>query len=297
MNTMTYGEPFSRFMSISRRMFVDRCGVRILVSASSIALRTTVEMRVKELIFCPSKLVAIDSQSFSTMTSATFFAINRTFSWSRTGCTSLRSNDSLPTTLRKTLENQLPPPALLLTASSPSSSSSSYSKSSSSSTPLLPISSRFGGAAAPSLLPLALSEKSNLPPSGPWYHWRLLVLPFFLPTGSLPPVGSLADFNWSPSCCFLPFAPRFFNLLMLKAVAALALSPSAASPSCVRSSILLPASTAESSSSSSPSSSSSGFTPSLLLFATPGPPLLRPPADDLLSAAACSCLNVAPKLS
>jgi hypothetical protein len=47
----------------SRRMSMERCGVRMRVRASSTDLRTALLMRVKLSRRCPTRFLATDSQS------------------------------------------------------------------------------------------------------------------------------------------------------------------------------------------------------------------------------------------
>ena len=60
---MVYGLPLALAAWISRRMSMERRGVRMRVRASSTALRTALVMRVKLSSFWPTRLVATDSHS------------------------------------------------------------------------------------------------------------------------------------------------------------------------------------------------------------------------------------------
>mmetsp|Transcript_12502 Transcript_12502/g.50235 ORF Transcript_12502/g.50235 Transcript_12502/m.50235 type:complete len:330 (+) Transcript_12502:1040-2029(+) len=193
--TIVYGLPASLAALTSRRISTDRLGVKILVSASSIAVRTIADSEENDASFLPRRDAATDSHSLSAMSSATFLFMKFVLSFSSTGSRSSSSKELLPTTpctrelprtpdshdrfffpaglFRASVDPSSPssPSSPSASTSSSTSSSSEYSASSSSSSILdgfdmstRSTSSSLGGALPP-------SEKSSsllaLPPPPP----------------------------------------------------------------------------------------------------------------------------------
>ena len=96
--TIVYGLPASFAARTSRRISTLRFGVKILVSASSIADRTMADSELNDASLRPLSDAATDSHSRSAMSSATFLFMKLVFNRSSTGSRSSSSSALLPTT-------------------------------------------------------------------------------------------------------------------------------------------------------------------------------------------------------
>eukprot|EP00982_Pelagococcus_subviridis_P004036 29028-Pelagococcus_subviridis.AAC.3 len=97
---ITYGRPDAFAVLTSRRTSTERVGVRMRVSASSIARLTIALSDENDASFRPLSDAATDSHSRSAISSATFLFMKFVFSVSSTGARSSSSSALFPTTPR-----------------------------------------------------------------------------------------------------------------------------------------------------------------------------------------------------
>mmetsp|Transcript_5358 Transcript_5358/g.7478 ORF Transcript_5358/g.7478 Transcript_5358/m.7478 type:complete len:301 (+) Transcript_5358:633-1535(+) len=122
MNVMTYGRPWRFEAWISGRMLMTLLGVRMRVSAFSIASFTIPRTEPKVPTVRPIKAVQTESVIFSAMSTATFFDIRSDWIFLRTGLRSSSSRGFCPVSEEK--KEKKPDLGACFSSSSSSSSSS-----------------------------------------------------------------------------------------------------------------------------------------------------------------------------